>query len=337
MSCRCRAREAACSAGFWGLAAPAAARLGDERGPLARAVAGRRRRRAAAIRARRAVPALPAGGAGRFLLLNDARRGVAAARPTPAPALCSAIWAAAAAVRRDPAGRQLYLRLPRAAAGAGDQRAGHAAVLLGRAAAHRPGVRLGAAALGRDRRRRSALGAAVHIFVGHIEAPLLIRPYLLRHGARRAVRADELRHGRDRRHGDGALCRDPRPGHPRRARQHPGRGGDQHAGGAGDRGADGAVPPPTRRPPASSRSTTRRSARWTRSPRAPRDGIVFLLNITAMLVVLMALVSLVNMALGLLPDLARRADDLAAPLRLRLPPGDVADRHPRPRSRRRRS
>ena len=35
-----------------------------------------------------------------------------------------------------------------------------------------------------------------------------------------------------------------------------------------------------------------------------RDGIVFLLNITAMLIVMIALVSLVNFALGLLPDLA---------------------------------
>ncbi len=35
-----------------------------------------------------------------------------------------------------------------------------------------------------------------------------------------------------------------------------------------------------------------------------RDGIVFLLNITAMLIVTIALVSLVNAALGLLPDLA---------------------------------
>src|SRR6476620_5335808 len=35
-----------------------------------------------------------------------------------------------------------------------------------------------------------------------------------------------------------------------------------------------------------------------------RDGIVFLLNIVAMLVVMIALVSLVNAALGLLPDIA---------------------------------
>src|SRR4029077_19262716 len=36
------------------------------------------------------------------------------------------------------------------------------------------------------------LGAAVHIFVGHIEAPLLIRPYLLRLPARRVVSAAGL-------------------------------------------------------------------------------------------------------------------------------------------------
>ena len=67
-----------------------------------------------------------------------------------------------------------------------------------------------------------------------------------------------------------------------------------------------------------------------------RDGIVFLANIVAMLVVLVALVSLVNAVLGLLPDGGGRPDHLAAPVRLCLPPGHVADRHPRPGDRRRR-
>ncbi len=108
------------------------------------------------------------------------------------------------AVCRDAAGGQLYLRLSRIAAGAGDQRARHAVVLLGRAAAHRAGIRLGLAAHGRDRRparprrcrtylRRSYRGAAV-------DPPLSDAAR-----ARRVVCADELRHGRDRRHGHGAL------------------------------------------------------------------------------------------------------------------------------------
>ena len=56
------------------------------------------------------------------------------------------------AFRRNPAGPGLHLRLSRPAAGAGDQCAGDAAVLLGRAATHRARLRLGAAAHGGDRR-----------------------------------------------------------------------------------------------------------------------------------------------------------------------------------------
>ncbi len=71
-----------------------------------------------------------------------------------------------------------------------------------------------------------------------------------------------------------------------------------------------------------------------------RDGIVFLANIVAMLVVLVALVSLANSVLALLPEffgekvtLQRLFAYAFRPvmwliLRLRLPAGDVADRHP---------
>lgn len=147
------------------------------------------------------------------------------------------------------------------------------------------------------------LGAAVHIFVGHIEGPLLIRPYLAR------LERGELF----------ALM---------------------SAGMAGIAGTVmvlyasliGAVipealghiliaavistpaalaiaalmvpfrpnPAPTARlvmddPPVSSMDAVAKGT---------RDGIVFLLNITAMLIVMIALVSLTNSALGLLPDIA---------------------------------
>jgi concentrative nucleoside transporter, CNT family len=147
------------------------------------------------------------------------------------------------------------------------------------------------------------LGAAVHIFVGHIEAPLLIRPYLLR------LERGELF----------ALM---------------------SCGMAGIAGTVmvlyatlvGAVIPNAlghilsaaviSTPAALALAALMVPFRPDASPAAQlvlddppvsamdavakgtRDGIVFLLNIVAMLVVMIALVSLVNAALGLLPDLA---------------------------------
>ena len=86
-----------------------------------------------------------------------------------------------------------------------------------------------------------ALGAAVHVFVGMIEAPLLVRPYLARMqrgelfalmtcgmagvaGTVMVIYASFLA-----------------PLIAERARQHPDRVGDQHARGTGRGGADGAV------------------------------------------------------------------------------------------------
>ena len=84
------------------------------------------------------------------------------------------------AVRGNPSRRQLHPRLPGAAAGADDQRARLAAVLLGHVAAD-----VTAAFAWLLRRAMGiggplALGAAVHVFVGMVEAPLLVRPYLAR-------------------------------------------------------------------------------------------------------------------------------------------------------------
>ena len=108
-----------------------------------------------------------------------------------------------------------------------------------------------------------ALGAAVHVFVGMVEAPLLVRPVSRAHAARRTVRADDLRHGGRRRHGDGDLRLVPRAAGAERAGQHPDRLGDQHARRAGGGGADGAVRSRPKRGGAAGRSRIRRSAHWT--------------------------------------------------------------------------
>jgi CNT family concentrative nucleoside transporter len=147
------------------------------------------------------------------------------------------------------------------------------------------------------------LGAAVHIFVGHIEAPLLIRPYLMR------LARGELF----------ALM---------------------SCGMAGIAGtvmvlyatlvgpvipnalgniliaavistpaalAVAALMVPFRLDPSASAQLVIDDppvSAMDAIAKGTRDGIVFLLNIAAMLVVTIALVSLVNAALGLLPDLA---------------------------------
>ena len=147
------------------------------------------------------------------------------------------------------------------------------------------------------------LGAAVHIFVGHIEAPLLIRPYLMRleRGELFALMScgmagiagtvmvlyasilgpvlpDALGHilvaaviSTPAALALAALMVPFRP----------------DPSSAADLQIDD--------PPVSSMDAVAKGT---------RDGIVFLLNIIAMLVVLVALVTLVNSILGLLPDIA---------------------------------
>ena len=100
-----------------------------------------------------------------------------------------------------------------------------------------------------------AFGAAVHIFLGMIEAPLLVRPYLARMQRGELFALMTLRHGRGRGHGDGDLRLVPRPGGAERARQYPDRVGDLDAGGARHRRADGAVRRPRRRGGAASCSS----------------------------------------------------------------------------------
>ena len=106
------------------------------------------------------------------------------------------------------------------------------------------------------------LGAAVHIFVGHIEAPLLIRPYLMR--LERGELFALMSCGMAGIAGTVMVLYASLvgSGHSQRARQYPDRGGDQHPGGPRDRRADGAVPPRPCRP----------GAARARRPAGQRDG-----------------------------------------------------------------
>ena len=85
------------------------------------------------------------------------------------------------------------------------------------------------------------LGAAVHIFVGHIEAPLLIRPYLMR--LARGELFALMSCGMAGIAGTVMVLYASLvgSGHPQRARQHPDRRCHQHARRTCDRGTDGAV------------------------------------------------------------------------------------------------
>ncbi len=93
-----------------------------------------------------------------------------------------------------------------------------------------------------------ALGAAVHVFVGMIEAPLLVRPYLAR--MQRGELFALMTCGMAGVAGTVMVIYAvvPRTADPERAGQHPDRIGDQHAGRTGDRGADGAVRSAPRQP-----------------------------------------------------------------------------------------
>ena len=84
------------------------------------------------------------------------------------------------------------------------------------------------------------LSTAANIFLGMVESPLFIRPYLAQPHARRIVHGDDRGHGRHRRHGVRALCDDPEQRHSRRRRPYPRRLDPRRAGGAADQRADGA-------------------------------------------------------------------------------------------------
>ena len=147
------------------------------------------------------------------------------------------------------------------------------------------------------------LGAAVHIFVGHIEGPLLIRPYLAR--LERGELFALMSCGMAGIAGTVMVLYAALIG-----RVIPDALGNILIAAVISTPAALAIaalmvpfrpdPSPTAElvmtdPPVSSMDAIARGT---------RDGIVFLANIIAMLVVLVALVSLANSALGLLPDLA---------------------------------
>ena len=145
------------------------------------------------------------------------------------------------------------------------------------------------------------LGASTTIFLGMVEAPLVIKPYL------RNMTRSELFSLMT----VGMACiagtvmvlyatilngRDPRPARPYSDRVlHPcGRGDhDRTHHGARDR---------ERRPQAAWCRSRRLPAPWTPWSKGTMDGLHLLLNIIAMLVVMVALVYLANLLIGLLPD-----------------------------------
>ena len=142
--------------------------------------------------------------------------------------------------------------------------------------------------------------AAANVFVGMVEAPLLVRPYLAAHEARRAVRHHDGRHGRRGGHRAGPLCHHPRAGAAGCGRASDRRLRYQGAGGAHAVRADGAGRAPRGGRPSGDRHRHRRPAASSMDAIAQgtREGIELLVNVTAMLVVIVALVALANQLVG---------------------------------------
>lgn len=145
------------------------------------------------------------------------------------------------------------------------------------------------------------LGAAVHIFVGHIEAPLLIRPYLL--GMERGELFALMSCGMAGIAGTVMVLYASLLGP-----VIPNALGNILVAAVISTPAALAVAAlmvpfrPDRSAPARLKMPDPPASTMDAVARGTADGIVFLANILAMLVVLVALVSLVNIALGLLPD-----------------------------------
>ena len=117
------------------------------------------------------------------------------------------------------------------------------------------------------------LSTAANIFLGMVEAPLFIRPYLASAHAQRTVHRDDRRHGRHRRHRAGDLCEDPRSAHPRCRRPSGHRFGAGRAGGDPDQPDHGARDERQAHRRRCSRSMGRSPrAPWMRSSRARRRG-----------------------------------------------------------------
>ena len=167
----------------------------------------------------------------------------------------------APAVRGEAAGLLLHPGLPCAPAGAGDQRALGALLLLARAALARARLLVGFGARDAAGRRGGFVGRGQR-FRGHGGSAARRAALHRRDEPLGAVRDHDLRHGDDRGHGHGALRHVPRADGARCPRAHPDRFDHCHA--RGDRGgaADG---------PAGARRGRRRHRREARAVGGDRE------------------------------------------------------------------
>ena len=140
------------------------------------------------------------------------------------------------------------------------------------------------------------LSTAANVFVGMVEAPLFVRPYLARVSRGELFAHHGRRHGVDRRHGALPLRQHPRPRAARRGGAPADRLDPFRAGGAGDRVPHGSAARPRAAPSSSCRSEA--SGSMDALTRGTLEGAQLLLNIVAMLVVFVALVALVNLIIA---------------------------------------
>ena len=146
----------------------------------------------------------------------------------------------AGALRDGESWGELHPGVPRHAAGADDQRAGVAAILLGRAAADHGDLCLRAAA-DHGHRRTAGAGRRRACVRRYDRSAAAGQAVSCADVARRTVRADDLRHGRRCRYSHDNLRGVSGAGDSERAGQHPDCVDHQHAGSAGGSGADGSV------------------------------------------------------------------------------------------------
>ena len=140
------------------------------------------------------------------------------------------------------------------------------------------------------------LSAAANVFVGMVEAPLFVRPYLARRLARRALRHHGGRHGLHRRHGAVPVRRHPAAGAARRGGASADRVDPFGAGCARHRVPHG--PPEGAVTGGDIELRSEASGSMDALTRGTLDGAQLLLNIVAMLVVFVALVALVNLVIA---------------------------------------
>ena len=214
-------------------------RLLPQRKPPRGAVANRGRRHHPAMDAGRHPAACGPGAAAR-VGGQRRRRGVAAIHRCRHRFCFRLLGRRQAAVHRDASRRRPGAGVQDPAARFGHQRAQRPAALPRRAAAPDGGVRLAVAPRDGPGRGTRPGGGHPHR-ARHDRGAAADTPLPRAAVAWRAVRADELRHGRGGRHGDGHLRQRAGPRAARRAGHHPDRQRDQHPGSALGGGPHGAV------------------------------------------------------------------------------------------------